>query len=109
MSAQPLRSSGLLGLCKLKSPKATRLSLKHMNDLSPLKKKFLSVKSFDELALLLDLKPAGLRHFCHSQPYKNFIIAKKGGGYRAISSPTRTLEKVRSAQASSYLVGGIWW
>src|SRR5579862_8029792 len=74
-----------------------------MNDNSPVKKKFLSLGSFDELATLLDLKPAGLRYFCHTQPYTTFRLAKKSGGYRIISSPSGPLKGVQRKLAAILL------
>ena len=59
------------------------------------KDKFLALVSFGDLAQLLGLTSAGLRHFCHAKPYQQFALSKKIGGYRIISAPKGPLKTIQ--------------
>jgi RNA-directed DNA polymerase len=86
----------------LKGPKGTRLSTA-MAQAPDIKKQFLSLGSFDELANLLGLTSAGLRFFCHTKPYQTFALAKKTGGVRMISAPSGKLKTIQRRLAAFLL------
>lgn len=83
----------------LKGPKDSRPSI-DMNDDSELKKKFLSLKTYKDLAQLLGLSEEALRYFRHTQPYSVFPLQKKSGGFRTISAPTGPLKTIQRRLAS---------
>lgn len=70
---------------------------------SAVKKDFLALSTFDDLAKLLGLTPKGLRYYCHTKPYKVFTLAKKAGGQRVISAPTGSLRTIQRRLAEILL------
>jgi len=74
-----------------------------MSNDSAIKKQFLALSTFDELANLLSLTPKALRYFCHAKPYKTFSLAKKAGGKRVICAPTGPLKTVQRRLAEILL------
>ncbi len=74
-----------------------------MTDNSGLKQKFLALQNLNDLASLLGVKSSSLRHYCHAKPYRTFLLAKKAGGYRAISAPTGALKTIQRRLAAILL------
>jgi len=103
VSQSGVRSS-LVALCVVRiaerresyRPRFSNMSTRLSADDATLASTFLRLRTFNDVAVLLDVNPKTLRFYLHkANNYKAFTLRKRCGGFRAISSPVSPLRIIQ--------------